>query len=125
MPKVPTTLSIDAEVKAKVQTLFAELGLDLSTAVNLFFRRCLMENGIPFDVALPRAVFPAHAETAETAASAASAASFGAATPADLPEIVTAAATPAAVATAEDETVDTVARRILREHRAAFEALAK
>lgn len=116
MPKVPTTLSIDAEVKAKVQTLFAELGLDLSTAVNLFFRRCLMENGIPFDVALPRAVFPAHAETA---------ASFGAATPANLPETVTAAATPAAVATAEDETVDTVARRILREHRAAFEALAK
>ena len=122
MPKVPTTLSIDAEVKAKVQTLFAELGLDLSTAVNLFFRRCLMENGIPFDIALPRAVFPAHAETA---ASAASAASFGAATPANLPEAVTAAATPAAVATAEDETVDTVARRILREHRAAFEALAK
>lgn len=122
MPKVPTTLSIDAEVKAKVQTLFAELGLDLSTAVNLFFRRCLMENGIPFDVALPRAVFPAHAETAETAASAAS---VGATMPANLPETVTAAATPAAVATAEDETVDTVARRILREHRAAFEALAK
>lgn len=118
MPKVPTTLSIDAEVKAKVQTLFAELGLDLSTAVNLFFRRCLMENGIPFDVALPRAVAPAHAETA------ASAAPVGAATPANLPETVT-AATPAAVATAEDETVDTVARRILREHRAAFEALAK
>ena len=50
MPKVPTTLSIDAEVKAKVQTLFAELGLDLSTAVTLFFRRCLMENGILIDV---------------------------------------------------------------------------
>ncbi len=116
MPKVPTTLSIDAEVKAKVQTLFAELGLDLSTAVNLFFRRCLMENGIPFDVALPRAVAPAHAETA---------APVGAATLANLPETDTAAATPAAVAAAEDETVDTVARRILREHRAAFEALAK
>ncbi len=119
MPKVPTTLSIDAEVKAKVQTLFAELGLDLSTAVNLFFRRCLMENGIPFDVALPRAVAPTRAETA------ASAAPVGAATPANLPETVTAAATPAGTTTAEDETVDTVARRILREHRAAFEALAK
>lgn len=116
MPKVPTTLSIDAEVKAKVQTLFAELGLDLSTAVNLFFRRCLMENGIPFDVALPRAVAPTPAETA---------APVGAATPANLPETVTAAATPAGTTTAEDETVDTVARRILREHRAAFEALAK
>lgn len=116
MPKVPTTLSIDAEVKAKVQTLFAELGLDLSTAVNLFFRRCLMENGIPFDVALPRAVAPTPA---------ASAAPVGAATPANPPETVTAAATPAGTTTAEDETVDTVARRILREHRAAFEALAK
>ena len=104
MPKVPTTLSIDAEVKAKVQTLFAELGLDLSTAANLSCRRCLMKTGIPFGVALPRAFSPAHA---------------------NLPETVTAAATPAAAATAEDETVDTVARRILREHRAAFEALAK
>lgn len=91
MAKVPTTLSIDAEVKAKVQTLFAELGLDLSTAVNLFFRRCLMERGIPFDIALPRASAPAGAAAEPT----------------------------------DEEKINLAARRILSEHRAAFEELAK
>ena len=50
MPKVSTTLSIDADVKAQVQALYADLGLDLSTAVNIFFRQCLRENGIPFAI---------------------------------------------------------------------------
>jgi DNA-damage-inducible protein J len=50
MAKVSTTLSIDADVKAKVQALYAELGLDMSTAVNLFFRQCVYENGIPFQI---------------------------------------------------------------------------
>ena len=50
MAKVSTTLSIDSEVKGKVQALYAELGLDLSTAVNMFFRQCLYENGIPFAI---------------------------------------------------------------------------
>lgn len=48
MAKIATTLSIDADVKSKVQALYSELGLDLSTAVNMFFRQCLYENGIPF-----------------------------------------------------------------------------
>lgn len=114
MAKVPTTLSIDAEVKARVQTLFAELGLDLSTAVNLFFRRCLMENGIPFDVALPRAAAPAPAGVAAAPAGIAPAGAAG------MPANVTDA--PAAT---EEETIDLAARRILDEHLAAFEELAK
>lgn len=116
MAKVPTTLSIDAEVKARVQTLFAELGLDLSTAVNLFFRRCLMENGIPFDIALPRAAAPAPARTNMPAG--VTAAPDGAA------HAGAAAATATAAAT-EEETIDLAARRILGEHLAAFEELAK
>lgn len=114
MAKVPTTLSIDAEVKARVQTLFAELGLDLSTAVNLFFRRCLMENGIPFDVALPRAAAPAPAGVAAAPAGIAHTGAAG------MPANVTDA--PAAT---EEETIDLAARRILDEHLAAFEELAK
>lgn len=50
MAKVSTTLSIDSDVKTKVQALYADLGLDMSTAVNLFFRQCLYENGIPFAI---------------------------------------------------------------------------
>ena len=50
MAKVPTTLSIDSDVKAKVQALYAKLGLDMSTAVNIFFRQCLYAHGLPFEV---------------------------------------------------------------------------
>lgn len=48
MAKISTSISIDADVKAQAQELFAELGLDLSTAVNLFLRQCIHEDGIPF-----------------------------------------------------------------------------
>ena len=48
MAKITTSISIDADVKAQAQELFAELGLDLSTAVNLFLRQCIYEDGIPF-----------------------------------------------------------------------------
>lgn len=52
MAKVSTNISIDADVKAEAQKLFAELGLDLSTAVNLFLKQSLSYNGIPFEVRL-------------------------------------------------------------------------
>lgn len=50
MAKIPTNISIDADIKAKAQELFAELGLDLSTAVNIFLRQAVREEGMPFDV---------------------------------------------------------------------------
>lgn len=50
MAKVSANISIDAEVKTKAQELFSELGLDLSTAVNIFLRQAIRENAIPFTV---------------------------------------------------------------------------
>lgn len=50
MAKVSTSVSIDADVKAKAQELFADLGLDLSTAVNLFLKQAVRENAIPFSI---------------------------------------------------------------------------
>ena len=50
MSKTTANISIDADVKAKAQALFAELGLDLSTAIGIFLRQAIYENGIPFDV---------------------------------------------------------------------------
>jgi len=52
MPKVSTNISIDAEIKVKAQQLFNELGLDLSTAINIFLRQALYKNGFPFDIKL-------------------------------------------------------------------------
>ena len=50
MAKVSTNVSIDSEVKTAAQELFADLGLDLSTAINMFLRQAIHENGIPFMV---------------------------------------------------------------------------
>ena len=36
MAKTSTNISIDTDIKAKAQELFADLGLDLSTAINMF-----------------------------------------------------------------------------------------
>ena len=41
-------IRIDSEVKAEAQALFARLGMDLSTAVNIFIRQAIDFGGIPF-----------------------------------------------------------------------------
>ncbi|MBQ2765543.1 MAG: type II toxin-antitoxin system RelB/DinJ family antitoxin [Clostridia bacterium] len=50
MAKVSTNISIDAETKAKAQELLSDWGLDLSTAVNIFLRKIVKENAIPFTI---------------------------------------------------------------------------
>lgn len=43
-------IRIDSEVKAEAQELFSQLGMDLSTAVNIFIRQAIAFGGIPFTV---------------------------------------------------------------------------
>lgn len=50
MAKISTSISIDADVKTRAQELFAELGMDLSTAINVFLRQAVYENSFPFDI---------------------------------------------------------------------------
>ena len=50
MSKVSTNISIDAETKAKAQVMLADLGMDLSTAVNVFLKQMLYEGKIPFSI---------------------------------------------------------------------------
>ena len=50
MAKVSTSISLDADVKAKAQELFADFGLDMSTAINIFLRQSIRENSIPFPI---------------------------------------------------------------------------
>lgn len=49
-----TTLNIrtDKEVKAQAEKIFDALGLNMSTAVNIFLRQAIRENGIPFELKL-------------------------------------------------------------------------
>ena len=53
MATVPTQIRIDKTVKEDANTLFSQLGLDLSSAVNLFLRQCILRNGLPFSVEIP------------------------------------------------------------------------
>ena len=50
MAKVSTNISIDADIKKQAQELFAELGMDLSTAINIFIRQALRQPSIPFEI---------------------------------------------------------------------------
>lgn len=54
MATVPTQIRIDAEVKKQANELFGELGLDMSGAVNIFLRQCILRGGLPFTVELPQ-----------------------------------------------------------------------
>ena len=50
MAKTTANISMDLEVKQQAQELFAELGMDFSTAVNIFLRQAIRENAIPFTI---------------------------------------------------------------------------
>ena len=42
----------DSPTKAKAEKLFNSLGINMTTAINMFLRKCIITNGIPFDVNL-------------------------------------------------------------------------
>ena len=43
-------IRIDAKLKKDSETLFKELGLNMSTAINMFLTKCVNTGGIPFKV---------------------------------------------------------------------------
>lgn len=49
-----TNLNIrtDKAVKEAAESIFTELGLNMTTAVNMFLRQTIRENGIPFSLKL-------------------------------------------------------------------------
>lgn len=51
-PASNISIRMDAELKAQADALFAELGMNLSTAFNIFVRQCLRDGGIPFEISL-------------------------------------------------------------------------
>ncbi len=45
-------IRMDKEVKDQAEQIFNELGLNMTTAVNMFLRTTIRENGIPFALKL-------------------------------------------------------------------------
>ena len=46
-------IRVNDEVKKEAETIFKALGLNMSVAMNLFLKKCINENRIPFDLKLP------------------------------------------------------------------------
>ena len=61
-----TNLNIrtDKSIKEQAEEIFAELGLNMTTAVNMFLRTAIREHGIPFELKLdvPNEITPAAIE---------------------------------------------------------------
>ena len=64
MPQAATTMSttttinvrVDETVKRNVEVLFDNMGMNISTAVNMFLKQCLMEEALPFQPRVKRNV---------------------------------------------------------------------
>ena len=54
MATVPTQVRIDENLKKQASELFAQLGMDMSSAMNIFWRQCVLRGGLPFSVELPQ-----------------------------------------------------------------------
>ncbi len=61
------SVRMDSEVKKQSEALFAELGMNLTTAINVFLRQSIRVGGFPFDVTLnvPNTVTRAAMQEAE------------------------------------------------------------
>ena len=49
--KVSANITLDSELKKQAMELFSDLGIDLSTAVTLFLKQAVINQGIPFSIA--------------------------------------------------------------------------
>ena len=52
MAQVSVTVKTDEEIKKDFNTFCEEIGLNMSTAINLFMRAVLREKRIPFELSL-------------------------------------------------------------------------
>lgn len=47
---INVNVRIDEELKKQTETLLADMGLNMTTAVNIFLRQVLRTGGIPFEI---------------------------------------------------------------------------
>ena len=52
MPKTSMSIRLDSAVKEQAQQVFNHLGMDMTTAINIFLRQAIQYQGLPFDVRL-------------------------------------------------------------------------
>jgi len=50
MAQTNLTIRIDENIKQEAETLFNRIGLNMSSAINVFFRQAIREQAIPFEL---------------------------------------------------------------------------
>ena len=53
MAVISTNIKIDSDLKQQAQALFSDLGMNLTTAVNIFLKQAVRERSIPFHIGDP------------------------------------------------------------------------
>lgn len=53
MPMTNINIRTDSVLKAEAQSVLTDLGLDMTTAINVFLNQIVYRQAIPFDVAKP------------------------------------------------------------------------
>lgn len=65
MPKTATlSIRIEPKIKSQAEKIFAQLGLTMTDAVNVFFRQCIRDKALPFRPTLERPEIPNDATVA-------------------------------------------------------------
>ena len=50
MASTSMNIRMDIETKRKAEALFGEIGMNMTTAINIFLKQAIRENGIPFEL---------------------------------------------------------------------------
>jgi DNA-damage-inducible protein J len=53
MPATNINIRTDSELKTKAQSVLTDLGLDMTTAINVFLNQIVYRQAIPFEIAKP------------------------------------------------------------------------
>ena len=54
MKTATLNMRVDPSVKEEAETVYAQFGMNLTDAVNVFLHKSIMEGGLPFDLRQPR-----------------------------------------------------------------------
>ena len=50
MANTSMNIRMDTEIKKQAEALFSEIGMNMTTAINIFLKQSIRENGIPFEL---------------------------------------------------------------------------
>ena len=50
------TINTDSETESKAKSIFADLGLDMSTAINIYLKQVIYQEAIPFELSKSKTV---------------------------------------------------------------------